>query len=92
MAYIIYDKFLNIYKWRDKDGTNYIPFSDESPDYYVVDGVRYLTKSTLTKQGLKTKHLKALGEPDLKLPNRRYPGNGYMLLYKETRVDALLES
>lgn len=86
MAHIEYKD--GLFLWRDSESV-YIPFRDESPEYYVVNGLNYYSESLLKKQGFKAKHLKSLGEPDTTLPNRRFPRSGNMRLHLASKVDEL---
>lgn len=88
MAYVEYNPALFSYFWRNTDESTYIPFSNESPDYYLVYGKRYYSESKLKRLKFTAKEIKALS-PDLTAPNPRYPNKGNMRLYLVSKVNNL---
>lgn len=90
MAYCEYNPFTSVYSWRNDDGSNYIPFSNESPDFYQVQGHSYYSQSALKRMKFTTKEIQAM-TPDIELPNPRYPGKGNMKLYLVKQVKRHLE-
>lgn len=67
-------------------GEDYIA-GDTSPEYYVVSGVCYYSKSQLKRDGILDSHLSALQiKHDLHIRNPRYP-SVKMYLYKMDKID-----
>ncbi|BDA75843.1 hypothetical protein CAL7716_100090 (plasmid) [Calothrix sp. PCC 7716] len=88
MVYVIYNPVTSIYSWHNNDGSRYIPFSNESPEYYLIGGnsTRYYSQSALKRFKLTAKEIATM-TPDYVLPNPRYPGKGNMKLYSTLAIN-----